>query len=250
MREIIYGVGQAIFEPFTAGAGGILALAKLKDVNITSTYTMEDVTGGNAMFPLASFPKDKAVKVSATNSLFEKGLLTYQEGFTTAGTADKMTEIQEFLVPVGASAILAHAAVTDSVRIPGFTVVTVAPSAVNTFQVTTVATVTTLTFFAADVGDLVQVIYDYTGEVGTVTYQAFETSMQKPFKFTYVFDVYDENNKVVAKGNLKIHKALMSAGVSFDFAHQTAYAQKIEFDAKDPQRLDKMLWSFSTSPVA
>lgn len=250
MREIIYGVGQAIFEPFNSGDGGILALAKLKDVNISSTYTMEDVTGGNAMFPLASFPKDKAVKVSATNSLFEKGLLAYQEGFTTAATADDMTEVQEFLIPVGASAVLIHEAVTDSVRIPNFAAVLVAPTVTGTYQVTTATGVTTLTFFSGDVGDLVQVIYDYTGEVGVVTYQAFETSMQKPFKFTYVFDIYDDNNTVVAKGNLKIHKALMSAGVSFDFAHQTAYAQKLEFDAKDPQRLDKMLWSFSTSPVA
>ena len=246
MNEILYGIGRSVIEPFS-GTGDVIAAGELKDLNVSSTFSMEDVTGGNKMFPLASFPKDKSMKVSATNAKFSIPLLQYQDGVSVAGTANSLVDVLTFRIP-STSFKLPKLALTDSVKINGFTVVAVAPTVAGTFQVTN-ATDTTITVVAADVGKLVDIKYSFTAGANAKTYEAFQTSMQKPFKFTYVFDVYDDNNTKVYLANLVIYKALCTSGFTLDFAHQTASTQKFELEARDPQRLDEKLWDITFNPV-
>lgn len=246
MNEILYGVGRSVIEPFS-GTGDIIASGELKDANVSSSYSMEDVTGGNKMFPLASFLKDKTMKISATNAKFSITLIQYQDGVTKAATANAITDVLTFRIP-STSFKLPKLAIAGSVSINGFTVVETAPAVAGTYQVTT-ATDTTITVMATDVGKLIDVKYSFLSGANAKTYEAFQTSMQKPFKFTYIFDVYDDSNNKVYIANLVIYKAISTSGFTLDFAHQTASTQKFEAEARDPQRLDGKLWDITFDPI-
>lgn len=247
MNEILYGVGRCVIEPFGSGTGDIIAAGELKDANVTSTYSMEDITGGNKAFPLASFPKDKSLKFSATNTKFSISMLSYQDGVSEATTANNMIDVMTFRIPAGLVVTLPHLAIAGSIKINGMEVVET--TAVAGKFVVASTTTTTVTFAMADAGKLIDLKYSFAGAVGTKTLESFQSSMNKPFQLTYIFDVYDDTNTKIFLANLVIYKAKSTSGFALDFAHQTASTQKFEAEAGDPQRADEKLWDISFAPI-
>lgn len=246
VTQIIWGIGKGILADFT-DASKLIAFANMQDLTVTSSASEEDITGGNKQFPIASFPTDKEITVSVTNSDFDTSMIEYSDGAThtekTTGQPN-MKYYYEFLIPATGAVTLPKTPVTDSVKIIGFTEAESAPTT-GEFSYTGTA----LTFAVADAGMLAKVLFEYLPTTQVDVYEMFETSIAKPFAFTYLFPVYDTDNNIVANGQLEIYKAKMTTGANFEWSHRTASAPTFEAKALDPQRPDKKLWDIKYEEV-
>lgn len=239
--QIIYGIGKGIVEQDS----GFMAYANMQDLQIQSSNSEDPITGGNKMFPIASFPKEKGIKVSATNADWNSDTLKLTEGATSTTGATTMRGFIECKIPEDGVITLDHAPVEDSVKVTGFTLSDTA-AAGKSYSVAE----DKVTFAAGDAGTLVSIIYEYESAATTTTYSVFENSMAKTFKFTYLFPIYDTDNNIVANGQIVVYKAKCTSGTTFDFKHRTAFSPKFEAEAQDPQRNDGKLWDFAVEPVA
>ena len=243
-KTILYGIGKAALRDY-ANPKKLIALSDMQDLAVESSYSAEDIVGGNKMFTIASFPKDKALTVSATNATFNWGLMEYLEGSEVkSGNEVIMAGMMEVKIPADGVITLEHTPIANSVLVMGFEQVEETPSA-GKFTVEG----STVTFVANDAGKLANIFYQYNGSANAVAYGATERTMAKPFVFDYTFPIYDEDTQITHYGTLSIYKAKCSSGFSLDAAHQTAVTQKFEAKAQDAQRADGHLWDLAIDGV-
>ena len=245
-KQIIYGIGRAVLRDFTDKTK-IIDYTDLQDASFESSYSKEDITGGNKLFPIASFKKDTAVKVSATNATFHPEMIEYMDGATTTVGAAKMMDIKEVLIPADCVITLDYKPVDGTVLIKGFKSTESGPAA-GEFVVAPESK--TVTFATADAGKSIVILYEYMGSTSTTNYSITQASMSKPFEFDYLFDIYDDNSQITHKGLIKVYKMQTTSGFSIDPKHQSAVAPKFEAEAKDPLRADGHLWDFFIDGVA
>ena len=244
-KQIIYGIGRAVLRDFTDKTK-IIDYTDLQDASFESSYSKDDITGGNKLFPIASFKKDTAVKVSATNATFHPEMIEYMDGATTTVGAAQMMDIKEVLIPANGVVTLDYKPVDGTVLVKGFKADTT--SAAGKFVVAPASK--TVTFATADAGKSIVILYEYMGSTSTTNYSITQASMSKPFEFDYLFDIYDDNSQITHKGLIKVYKMQTTSGFSIDPKHQSAVAPKFEAEAKDPLRADGHLWDFFIDGVA
>lgn len=234
--QIIYGVGKAILRDFK-DRSKVIGLATLQDLGIESSNSQDDITGGNKMFPIASFKKDMAIKVSGTNATFNGDLVEYMDGATITVGATAMTGFMEVAVPTGGVVELDNTPNESSVYVVGYE--KAESVAEGKFSVSGKK----VSFDTSAVGEVVSIIYEYTSTDNAKEYSVNEQSMSKPFEFSYIFPIYDENSQIVAQGEVRIYKAQCTNGFKIDAKDKTASTQSFEASARDPQRADGKFWS-------
>lgn len=237
-KQIIYGIGKAVLRDFR-NPTKIIGFSDLQNLTVESTSSMEDITGGNKMFPIASFKKDTAINVSATNACFDAGMMEYMEGATVTTGAKTMTGFLEVAIPTDGVINLDQTPVVGSVAVQGMTLGSGSAPTAGQFTVAEKK----LTFNTDDAGKVVIIVYEYTSSEKATEYSMTQMSLAKPFIFDYIFDIYDEDSQVSHKGMIKIYKAQCSSGFKIDAQHQSPFAPAFEASAKDPQRMDKKMWS-------
>lgn len=235
-KQIIHGIGKAVLRDFKLPKT-IIGFSDLTDLSVESTATMEDIVGGNKMFPIASFKTDSALTVSGTNATFNPEMCEYLDGATKTTGVKTMTGFLEVAIPTGATIELPKTPVADSVAVRGFTLGTTTPT---TGQF--VVTADELTFHASDVGSVVQIVYEYSSSAEASEYAVTQDSLAKPFIFDYLFNIYDEDSQVSHEGMIKIYKAQCTTGFSITAGHKAPFAPVFEATARDPQRVDGKLW--------
>ena len=147
-KTILYGIGKAAMRDYV-NPNKLIAFSDMQDLAVESSYSAEDITGGNKMFPIASFPKDKSLTISATNATFNWGLLEYLEGSEVKnGTDVIMAGMMEVKIPVDGIVTLEHTPIENSVLVMGFEAGE--EPAANVFKVEG----STVTFVANDAGKL------------------------------------------------------------------------------------------------
>lgn len=243
--QIIWGIGKGILVDFS-DATKIIAFANMQDLSVSSTANEEDIVGGNKSFPIATFPTDKEITISGTNSDFDTSMLEFSDGATYSAPVTKpdMKYYYEFLIPVGGAVTLPKTPVADTVKVIGFEEV---ESVLATGKFTVGAS--SIAFHVSDEGKLARVLFEYTPTTTVDVYEIFETSIAKPFTFTYLFPIYNDDNDIVANGQLEIYKAKMTSGANFSWSHRTASAPAFEAKALDPKRPDKKLWDIKYEEV-
>lgn len=234
--QIIYGVGKAVLRDFKDRTK-VIGLATLQDLNIESSSSQDDITGGNKMFPIASFKKDMAIKVSGTNATFSGDLVEYMDGAKVSTGATAMTGFLEVSVPSTGIVTLEQTPVENSVYVVGFTKGETAGA--NKFSVSG----KNVTFDKSVAGQVVSIVYEYTSTENTKEYSVVESSMSKPFEFSYLFPIYDEDSQIIAQGEVRIYKAQCTSGFKIDAKDKTASTQTFEASARDAQRADGKFWS-------
>lgn len=240
-KKIIYGVGQAVLRKF-ADKSKIIGYTDLQDLSFESSFSKEDITGGNKLFPIASFKKDSSVKVSATNATFNSEMVSWMDGATeSVAGATTFPKLKEAVIVAGQGIVLDETPIEGSVVINGFTVATAVPTA-GQFKVD--APTKKITFAPADAGKSIVIFYEYRSSVKTVGYTVTNGSLSTPFEFDYMFPVYDENTSVTHQCVIKVYKMTTTSGFSIDPKHQSPVAPKFEAEAKDPQRSDGHFWDF------
>lgn len=243
MRQIIHGIGKLILTDFEDGKT-VIGFTDLQDATFESTYTAEDITGGNRIFPIASFKQEEAANFSATNATFDHRMLEYLNGAKATKGATTMKDLMEVTIPAGGEVELVAAPVGDPV-IDGFTKAASDPASEGEFSVSE----SKVKFHNADVGKTVTIVYDYASGAEAVEYAVSQTSLTKPFRLDYKFPIYNTNSQIEAYGLITIFKAQCSNGFSINPQHQTAFAPQFECAAKDPQRADGKFWTFTVDPV-
>lgn len=241
-KQILYGVGKAALRDY-ANPKKLIAMSDMQDLSIESTYSAEDITGGNKMFPIASFPKDKALNISATNATFNWNMLEYLEGSEIKTENVVMADMMEVKIPANGVVTLEHTPIENSVLVMGFEAGE--EPAANVFKVED----KTVTFVANDAGKLANIFYQYNGSEKAISYGATQKTMAKPFIFDYTFPIHDEDTQITHYATLSVYKAKCTSGFSLDAAHQTAVTQKFEASAQDAQRLDGHLWDLAIDGV-
>lgn len=238
-KHIIHGIGKLVLRDFREPKK-VIGFTDLQDLGVESSSSKDDITGGNKVFPIASFKKDQALKLSGTNAIFNHEMLEYLDGATKATGAVTMTDVLELRIPETKSITLSNVPIAGSVIINGFTSSETEP-AKDKFKI--VAASKELTFATENIGDAITIIYEYTSTATTTEYSITQKSMPKPFIAEYIFPIYDEDTQIVANAMIRIYKAQCTSGFSIDPKHQTPVAPKFEAEAKDAQRMDGKLWS-------
>lgn len=240
-KHIIHGIGKLVLRDFR-DPKVIIGFTDLQDVGIESSSSKDDITGGNKMFPIASFKKDQALKLSATNASFNQDMMPYLDGADKVVAAVSMTDVLEVRVPDTKTINLTNTPIEGSIIINGFTLEAGAGDpTVGKFKHT--AASKELTFATDNIGDAITIVYEYTSSAKTVEYSVTQKSMSKPFIAEYIFPIYDEDTQVIANAMIKIYKAQCTSGFSIDPKHQSPVAPKFEAEAKDAQRVDGKMWA-------
>ena len=237
-KQILYGIGKAALRDY-ANPKKLISLNDMQDLSIESSFSMEDITGGNKMFPIASFPKDKALKISATNATFNVGLIDYLEGAEVATGTATMTAMMEVKIPADGIINLEHTPTAGSVLVMDFT------SGEEAAQGVFAVEGDKITFATVDAGKLANIFYEYAGGEKSVEYGVGQKTMAKPFIFDYTFPIYDEDTQITHQGCLRVFKAKCTSGFSIDPKHNTPVAPKFEATAQDPQNADGKMWTLS-----
>lgn len=238
-KQIIYGIGKAILRDYK-NRKKVIGFADLQDLSVESTMSKEDITGGNKMFPIASFKNDQALSVSATSATFNDGLVEYLDGADVGTGAVARTGFKEVAIPSDGNITLDKTPIEGSIVIPGYSLAA-SSSSLTTKQYSVEAKV--ITFATADAGDVVNIIYEYNSSEDNIEYSVTQKSIAKPFEFDYIFEIYDEDSQISHEAEIRIYKAQSTSGFKLDAKHRSPFAPQFEAEAKDAQRADGKLWS-------
>lgn len=240
-RTILHGVGRLILKDF-ADPTKVITYSELQQFTFESTFSADDITGGNKMFPIASFKTESAINCTAKNAMFDDGIMPYLDGGDVTTGKTTLTDFKEVTIPSNLEVTLPTGA--TNVVVSGFEKAETV--AAGKFKVSTDGKVT---FAEADKGKTVTIVYDYESTANATQISMNEKSMAKPFRADYIFDVYNEDSQVVGKGTIIVYKAQATSGLQIDQSHQTAFAPEFNFSARDPKREDGKLWNFVFDPI-
>lgn len=240
MQCILHGVGRLTLLDFLDNSK-VISFADLQQFTLESTFSTDDVTGGNKMFPIASFKTDTAINCTAKNAKFDAGIIPYLDGGEVKVGKTTMKDVKVVTIPEGGKVDLG--VTPTNVLISGFTKEASGSTASGTGKFA--ISESSVVFHADDKGKEVAIVYDYDSSETAVTTSITEKSMAKPFTAIYNFDIYDDDAQVVAKGCITIYKAQATSGLNIDMSHQTAFAPEFKFSARDPKRADGKLWNFA-----
>ena len=239
MKQIIHGIGKAILRDFKDPTK-ILDYTDLTDLSFESGYSADDITGGNKIFPIASFKNETTITVSATNATFHPEIEQYLDGSTISTGAVKLPAIKESQIPADGVIKLDEKPVAGSVLVREFTESSEAAPTKGQFKVGTEDS--TVTFAKEDAGQTVSIVYEYMSSEETTNYSVTEKSISIPFQFDYIFPIYDENTDIVKTCVVRVYKMKSTSGLKLDHQHQSAFAPQFEATAQDPLRPDGHLW--------
>lgn len=245
-KQIIYGTSHIALIDF-ANNSKLIAMTDMQDLEISTSVDFEDITGGNKIFPIASFPTNKGITVSGTNATFKGAMMEYLEGSDAKIGSIEFPVVKELAIPANGELVLDETPVEGSVLVEGFTLATETPT---TGQYMMATDTKTITFATEDAGKVVGIRYNYMSSESAVEYAITPKTMVKPFRFEAVFDIYDEDTQITHKGAIIVYKMQCTSGFQYSGSHQTAFAPQFEASAKDPQRNDGKMWSLLIDGVA
>jgi hypothetical protein len=77
---VIKGVGTLLAKRASGANEEIITLGKLQDLKITFNVGIEDIYGGDGLFPFDTLVKDKSIEVTATNAVFDLSAIQLMMG--------------------------------------------------------------------------------------------------------------------------------------------------------------------------
>ena len=241
---VIHGVGSA----YLIGTNGsAVKLGTLQDMTIEVSSSTEDVFGGDGLYPIFNYIKEKSATFKFKNATFDLGLLGASQGVDV--TAGGFAFGNEALV-VAASKTLA---ITTGVEVESVAVVcdgviltrvAGTPSA-GEYTVTTAGA---MTFNTAEVGKTADVSYVYTTTDGS-TLDVLTTSVPGYVELRHTSqptELPDGKNVILST---RIYKARCEGSLSVNQARGEASAPELSFKSVDPKRTDKKFVSYSVTYV-
>ena len=245
---VLHGVGEAFL---LSGDGKVSAkLGSLQDMTIEVTATMEDVFGGDGLFPIYNYIKEKSASFKFKNACFDLNVVAASQGEAVAegafafGSEDIVVKASDnkLLVDSGVE-VESVIAVVDGV---GLTRVEGSPTGTKTFAVTSAGVLD----FSSDLtaGTQVHIDYVYTVTDGS-TVDVKTTSVPGYVELRHTSQPTELPNGRKAVLTTRVYNARCEGGLTLSYARGEATAPELNFKSVDPLRGDKKFVSYSVSYV-
>jgi hypothetical protein len=240
-KLVLNGVGKG----YLIGVDGTLEpLVELQDMTIEINSTMEKVYGGDNLFPLYTFPKDKSATFNFTNATFSLDLLKLSQGaeITTAAVELFATETVTLSgTGTGTLSITSGVVTTAGATVVRDVVADALLSQVDATPTGNEFTISNAGAIACDVSmasKVVEVNYLYTVATGAQVADVKTTSVPGFVELRHESQPIDwiDGKKYVVQ--TRVFKARCDGKVSVEYKRGQAYAPKIAFEAVDPGRTD------------
>ena len=227
----VEGSGKAVI----AGENGKLSLIHLQDMTLDLSSKMEDIFGGESLFPVFSYMSEKGAKATFTNASMSLEAFNLTQG-TTSDKAATLFADEDVAVGENGELTVAHAADADK------TSFLVSDKDGNVIPVVDGK-------IEGHAGETVNVFYTYTATVGAIGASALTTSVPGYVSIYHRSKPMKQKNGRVVRILTTIYKARSDGSLKLDFKHKNAYAPELTFNAVDPERDDKKFMSFAIQDV-
>lgn len=242
-RYYIPGTGRAML---INTDGTVTPLGELQDMTVEISATMENVYGGDSMFPVFSFIKEKSAQFTFTHASFGLDFLKIAQGATINTGAELFKDETVTVANGSANLSVTSGVITSSVIVVDLGTgtplkrVTGTPMG-NEFSVTTGGV---LTFNSASNGKSYLVSYSYTS-ANAYSADILTTSVPGFVELYHTSGILEQPNGKKIRVYTHIYKARCDGKLNIDFKRGTAYAPKLTFQSLDPQRGDNKFVSVS-----
>ena len=244
---VLTGVGTA----YLLGADGKInaVLGKMQSMKIEITSTIQDVYGGDGLFPIFNFIKEKSANFKFKNAVFDLDVVATSQG-TTVATGSIALGHEEFTLS-GTIHTLTNVTGLDLdtvvITADGTTLTKVADASTGTasYAITEAGAIT----FTSDVtGKAIVADYVYTDTNGQ-TVDVLTNSVPGYVQLRHESQPTElKNGKKVVLTTI-IYKARCEGGLSLDYSRGEAVAPELTFKSVDPERTDKKFISYSVRYV-
>jgi len=232
----INGVGSGYL---LGSDGSLLPLMEMQDMTIDISSTMEQIYGGDGLFALSTFVKEKSASFTFTNAAFSLDMLKVGQGATVSEGGEVFGR-DEITIAGGSGSLtvtskvdVSSVIVVDEYGKP-FSKVESNPAA-GQFAVTTGGV---LTFASQDNGKIVNVRYIYTDK-DAETASILTTSVPGFVELQHISAPLEQPDGEVIEVHTRVFKARSDGKIQIDFKRGAAFAPKMTFQSLDPQRKDK-----------
>lgn len=218
--------------------GSLLPLMEMQDMTIEISSTMEQIYGGDGLFALSSFVKEKSTSFTFTNATFSLDMLKVGQGATISQGGEVFGN-DTIVVTKGTGSLSVTAnidvasvvAVCDGVPLSRV----VSNPSQGEFSVTTGGV---LTFADKEEGKVVDVRYIYFDN-NAETADILTTSVPGFVELHHKSSPLEQPDGTVIEVHTRIFKARSDGKIQIDFKRGTAFAPKMTFQSVDPRREDK-----------
>ena len=246
---VLHGVGKgmAVYQD-----GSVVPFANAQDISIEISTTEEDVYGGDGLFPILSFVKEKGGTVKITNATTTVDHLKLTQSATVDAETAKAFKFSDVKTPTSGTCTLSVTtgvdvdSVTCVDTVTGKALTRVTGSVVKTgeFSVTAVGVVTV----DSALEDKLDFSYFYTS-AKAVTATVPTNGLPGTIEYRHHLVTEDVDGK---KYNVyfRIYKAKCSGKFTFDLKRGSASAPALEFKLLDPKRDDNAFMDYTIEEVA
>lgn len=239
---VLYGVGTA----YMLSADGTVQakLGSLQNMTIEITSTIEDVFGGDSLFPIFNFIKEKGANFKFTNACFDLDVMAASQGVsaTSGGVAIKREEVT--ITSHSAQLSVTSGVDTSSVMVMkdgvALNKVDSVASGTNGFTVTAAGALS----FTNDVTGTVTVDYLHSVTDGT-TVDVLTNSVPGYVQLRHESFPTELPNGRKAVLTTVVYKARCEGSLSLDYSRGEAVAPELSFKSVDPGRSDHKFVSYS-----
>ena len=237
-QVVLHGIGSGML--INVSDKSVVPIDKATDFSAEISVSSEKVFGGDSLFPILTFIKEKGGKLTITNAVFSLGMLksTQAAALTTAGSSKKLVK-ETITVATGTAAQVTSTSgvsttvgdtVAYKVAAPDVAVAQVASAPTGAVQFT-ISAAGVVAFGSSTSGDYVFSYYvtDTNAQTATIKTNVFPGSYEFRWRMTtedtagiqYYFDIRATNVKC-------------SGGFTVDLKRGTAVAPKMEFEVLAP----------------
>lgn len=242
------------FDPTDPELYKILCSSSIKSATISSSATLESVTGGRSMFARRKFQTERTANVEFSDCVMDfryASLVQGEDIAVGAKTVPAFGADYRFSVPATPfTQVLPETPDADSLTIRWIATGVVAkPAAVAAEGVPSLA-VATLTFVIADVGKEYEVMFTYQSAATTLNVPLKVTSLPKTVKVVHKQPTFDADNTKTGDQIIEFYKLQPSPEFSEDYQERAPYAPTLSFELLDPGRADQKVFDRYWIPVA
>lgn len=243
---ILHGVGTG---HIIKTSGEWITMENLQDMNVESTVSEEDVFGGDSLYPIFDFIKEKGGKISVTNAVLTLEQMALAGAVIDKTTAESML-VEEVTITGGSGTlsvtsgiIPATAAAFDVSTGNALARVTSAPAA-DQFSVSATGDIDMVATFTGTIkinvmytdGEAIAARFLNDSVPGFIEYRHYiETEMPDGNKYGVTLVAY---------------KCKCDGKFSYDAKRGGAFAPKLDFKILDPKRSDKRYIDYNVKEVA
>lgn len=247
---VLHGVGEALLLDSKGKVSS--QLARLQSMTVEITAEMEDVFGGDSLFPFFNYIKSKSATFKFKDATMNMNVLAATQGSEVTEGGDVMATEDVEVTANAAQLSVTKGVDVDSVIVMNGDVTLKRVGAEDTvgtgeYKVTETGV---LTFAEGEFEDeaVLRVSYVHTVEVGTSVHIK-TTDIPNFVELRHVSNPTELEDGRIVQAHIRVYKARCDGGFNLEQTRDGATAPEVTFKSVDPKRADKRFVSVSIVEV-